>query len=184
MSDAKIPFADNKLPIVEHIKQIADPRAKSFNFKHSLTSVIFIALVGALCGADDWVSVQSVGEKLQDWIKRFVDMSHGVPSHDTFRRVFNLLSPKAFGDFLIRWMDHLRSKNGREVLSFDGKTLRGSAQRGIGVKALHLVNVWSHDNGICLAQLKVDDKSNEITAVPELLSLLDIKDTIVTADAM
>ena len=173
-----------KPTIIQNIEQIPDPRKQSFNSRHPLTSIVFIALVAGLCGADIWVEVETVGHSLQAWIGRFVPLPCGIPSHDTFGRVFSLLCPKAFNDFLIKWMSFLREERGQDIISFDGKSLRGTADRSAGLAALHLVNAWSHDNGICLGQLKVDDKSNEITAVPQLIDLLDLKDCIVTFDAL
>jgi len=170
--------------IIQYISVIPDPRQHSCNFKHPLISVVFTALVTALCGANDWMEVETLGNVLKNWIAQFVPLPYGIPSHDTFGRLFSILSPKAFNEFLIKWMNHLREKREKDVIAFDGKTLRGTLDGNLGLKALHILNAWSVDNGICIGQLKVEDKSNEIKAVPELIELLDLKGCIITTDAL
>lgn len=174
-----------KPKIIQYIEEIPDPRnTRSFNFKHSITSIIFITFVSALCGANDWIETEVVGNSIKDWFTKFVPLPHGIPSHDTFGRVFSLINPRAFNEFLIKWMGVLREKFSQDIISFDGKTLCGTAEKGVGLKGLHILNAWSKENGICIGQLKVDDKSNEITAIPKLIELLDLKDCIVTTDAL
>lgn len=175
----------SKPKIIEYIEEIDDPRnPSSCNYKHPFVSIIFITFIGALCGANDWVEIENIGNEMKDWIKKFVPIPNGIPSHDTFGRLFTLVDPKAFGNFLIKWMDSVREKISGEVISFDGKTLCGTAEKGIGLKGVHILNAWSKENGICIGQLKVDDKSNEITAIPKLMELLDLKGCIITGDAL
>ncbi|MGZ3634247.1 MAG: ISAs1 family transposase, partial [Parachlamydiaceae bacterium] len=176
---------DKNYPIIEFIKQIPDPRAQSFHFQHPLVSIIFIVLVTGLCGANDWISVVEIARSMEKWIAQYVPLPYGIPSHDTFGRVFSMICPKEFNKFLINWSSLLREKkDGQEVVSFDGKTLCGTAERALGLKGLHILNAWSQDNGICIGQFKVDDKSNEITAIPQLIKLLDLENCIVTCDAL
>jgi predicted transposase YbfD/YdcC len=125
-----------------------------------------------------------IGNAIKDWLSGFITLPHGIPSHHTFGRVFSLISPTSFNEFLIKWMGLVRERFSQDVISFDGKTLCGTAKKGIGIKGLHILNAWSKENGICIGQLKVDDKSNEITAIPKLIELLDLKNCIVTTDAL
>jgi len=172
--------------IIRYIEEISDQRStKSLNYQHPLSSVIFIALVAGLCGANTWTAVHTIAVGMKEWIAQYVSLPNGIPSHDTFGRVFSILCPNEFNNFLIKWSSLLRSKYGeKEVVSFDGKTLRGTAEKSLGIKGMHILNAWSSDNGICLGQIKVDDKSNEITAMPKLIKLLDLKDCIITSDAL
>jgi predicted transposase YbfD/YdcC len=174
-----------KPKIIQYIEEIPDPRnPSSFNFKHPFSSIVFIAFITTLCGANDWVEVEVTGNAIKDWIAQFVPIPHGIPSHNTFGRIFSLINPTSLNDFLIKWMESMREKIPQDVISFDGKTLRGTAEKGIGLQGVHILNAWSKENGICIGQLKVDDKSNEITAIPELIELLDLKKCVVTADAL
>lgn len=170
-----------KHKIIKYIEEIPDPRSRaSLNYKHPFTSIIFIAFIASLCGANNWVETVVVAQGIQDWIQQFVELPFGVPSTDTFERVFRLINPKEFNNFLIKWMSLAREKLSVDVISFDGKTLRGTAEKGMGLKGIHILQAWSKENGICIGQLKVDSKSNEIKAVPELIKLLDLKDCIIT----
>ena len=174
-----------KINLIKYIEEINDPRStSSINYKHPFVSIVFIAFVASLCGANDWVEIEATGNEMKDWISKFVPIPHGIPSHDTFGRVFSLISPEAFGNFLIKWMDSIREKMSEEIISFDGKTFCGTAEKGIGLKDIHILNAWSSQNGICIGQLKVDAKSNEIKAIPKLMELLDLKGCIITSDAL
>jgi predicted transposase YbfD/YdcC len=172
-----------KPKILELAEKISDPRSDKFK-KHPLVSMVFIALVSTLCGAEDWVAVSDIGEHLKDWIRQYVDLPFGIPSHDTFNRTFGIIKNQSFNQFLIDWADHLRKRSENEVIAMDGKTLRGSAQKQAGLKGIHILNAWSVENGICLGHLEVDKKTNEITVIPELIKILDLKGCIVTADAL
>ena len=121
---------------------------------------------------------------MSNWLKKFVDLSNGMPCVRTFKRVFAVLNPSEMECMLIKVMDLLRGQKEGDIVSFDGKALRGSRSSEKGLAAIHILNAWSKENGICIAHMKVDDKSNEITAMPELIDLLDLKGTIITADAL
>ena len=127
--------------------------------------MIFIALVGSICGADDWVAISDTGDHLKDWIELYVPLPFGIPSHDTFTRTFGLIDNQSFNKLLIDWADHLRVKSGHEVVAMDGKTLRGSSQKQAGLAGVHLLNAWSVENGICLGHLDVDTKTNIIQKI-------------------
>ncbi len=172
-----------KPKILELAEKVPDSRSDKFK-KHPLVSMIFIALVGSVCGADDWVAISDIGEYLKDWIGKYVKLPFGIPSHDTFGRIFGLIDNQAFSQFLIEWADHLRLKSENEIVAMDGKTLKGNAQKQAGLSGLHLLNAWSVENRICLGHLEVDKKTNEITVIPKLIEILDLKGCIVTSDAL
>lgn len=172
-----------QLRIIQILEKIPDPRKPSCNFQYSLTSIVFIVIVASLCGADDWPVMEDVAKSMEPWIAQFVDLSSGIPSGHTIERVFSLISPEGMEKIFIEIMWILKEKK-ETVISFDGKTLRGTADENRGKQAIHLLNAWSVENGICVGHRKVDDKSNEITAIPELMDLLDLKGTIVIADAL
>ena len=173
----------HKPKIIQLAEAVPDPRREKFK-KHPLSSIIFIALLGNLCGGDNWVEIVDIGEHLKEWICNYVKLPFGIPSHDTFSRTFGLIDNQAFTQFLINWADHIRIKSEREIVAFDGKTLRGNAKKQVGIDGLHLLNAWSVDNGLCLGQLNVDTKTNEITVIPELIKLLDLEGCLITADAL
>ena len=167
------------LPLLEHLGSLPDPRRS--NRRHSLAAILAMTVCSVLIGAESWNDIAEFSEMRRDWFAAFLDLSHGVPSHDTFNRVFALLDPDAFARHFAAWTSSLATHLDG-VIAIDGKTLRGSRWQGGG--ALHMVSAWSASNGLVLASLAVDAKSNEITAVPELLSLLHLQGAIVTVDAM
>jgi predicted transposase YbfD/YdcC len=169
--------------ILEELEKIDDPRVVRCK-KHSLSSIIFIAVSASICGADNWVDTEEFGKGARSWLEKYIDLSSGVPSHDTFGRVFSLIKPRVFLGFFSRWTEFVREIKKGDVIAFDGKTLCGSRDEALGLKALHIVNAWSTSNGLCIGHLKVDDKTNEIKAIPELIELLDINGCIATADAL
>jgi predicted transposase YbfD/YdcC len=164
--------------------ELEDPRKQSINFRHPLTTILFITIVCSLCGSNDWETIVIQANAMKEWLSRFVDMSNGVPCVRTFIRFFNLLQPGSLNKVLLTVSKLFGNKAESEVISFDGKTMRGTVSSENGLKAVHMLNAWSHERGICIGHMKVDDKSNEIPAVPELMELLDLKGTIITADAM
>ncbi len=172
------------LRVIHILQRVPDPRGPSCNFKHPLTTILFTAIVAVLCGANDWLEIEIVATALKDWLGKYVDIQNGVPSRYTFERIFSIISPEKIEEMLIEMMGILREKKDRDIVSFDGKSMRGTSDAKDGLKAIHLLNAWSIENGICIGHKKVDDKSNEITAVPELMDLLDLKGTIITADAL
>ena len=143
-----------------------------------------MTLCGLLCDADDWNSIAHYAREKEDWFRQYLTLPNGIPSHDTFNRLFSLLAPEQFHDLFIDWVREilLNDRQVEGVIAVDGKTQRGS--RVSANEVTHTVNAWSTQHGVCLGQTKVDDKSNEITAVPELLRKLTIKGCLVTADAM
>jgi predicted transposase YbfD/YdcC len=163
--------------------QITDPRVKRRSW-HLLGDVVGVSILAVLCGADDWCAVQAFGVSRHDWLKQFFELPEGIPSHDTFSRVMGLISPKEFSACLVNWLSAFQRALKGRVVSIDGKAARGSGSKKLGLRMLHMVSAWANEAGIMLGQVAVDEKSNEITAIPELLDLLAIKGTIVTIDAI
>ena len=168
--------------LLEHLNTIDDPRMED-KCEHTLVDIMTITLCAALCGADDWNAIESFGKAKKAWFETFLDLPNGIPSHDTFNRFFSILSPKVFQTFFLNWVKDV-TKTVEDVVAIDGKTLRRSHDRKNNKKAIHMVSAWSSANQIVLGQVKTDDKSNEITAIPELLKALELKGCIVTIDAM
>jgi predicted transposase YbfD/YdcC len=166
-----------------HFAQLADPRVERTK-RHPLLSIITIALCAVIAGADSWDSIAAFGELRYAWFADFLDLPHGIPTHDTFNRVFAALDPQAFRAAFAAWMAAITGVLPAQVIALDGKTLRGSHDRRLGKSAIHMVSAWATANQLVLAQIKVDDKSNEITALPQLLQQLSIRGCIVTIDAM
>lgn len=162
--------------------RIEDPRLERQK-KHQLIDIIAIAVCATIAGADGWVAIALYARSKEDWLRTFLNLPNGIPSHDTFGRVFSLLDPKAFQDAFREWVGIIQGKI-EGVVAIDGKTARGSHDRANGKQAVHIVSAWAVENGVSLGQVKVDGKSNEITAIPELLRLLDLKGCLVTIDAM
>ena len=168
--------------IVESFAHLDDPRR--YNKRHLLVDIINIAICAVICGADDWEAVEEFGKDKQDWFERFLELPHGIPSHDTFRRVFAVLDAEQFRTRFVEWMKAVHEKTERQIGPIDGKMLRRSHDKALGKQAIHMVSAWAVENQLVLGQVKVDDKSNEITAIPQLLDLLEIAGCIVTIDAM
>lgn len=179
---AQHPAANTKL--IQILENVPDSRGPSCNFKHPLTTILFITVVCSLCGANDWEVIVIQAQAMRNWLSQYVDLSQGIPCVRTFKRVFESICPNKMEAMLIDVMEILREKKSGDVISFDGKTLRGTSVSEKGLKGIHILNAWSKDNGICIGQIKVDDKSNEITALPQLMDLLDLKGTIITTDAL
>ena len=162
---------------------MADPRTGRRK-DHNLVAIITIGILAVLCGADGFVAIETYGKANQAWLETFLDLPCGIPSHDTFGRVFGMLEPQELQNSFLAWVSSITEKLGVELIHIDGKTTKGSYDREGQLKALHQVSAWSSEHGLVLAQQKVDSKSNEITAVPLLLTLLNLKGTVVTLDAM
>jgi predicted transposase YbfD/YdcC len=171
------------LAIGEHFAELPDPR-HSKNRKHELLDILVIALCGVICGGKGCTEIAEFGQRKGAWLRRFLRLEHGIPSHDTFSRVLRTLDPEAFRRCFINWVQALHQATGGQVVAIDGKTLRGSFDTAAAQSPLHLVSAWSEANHLVLGQVAVDSKSNEITAIPKLLELLDISGAIVTIDAM
>jgi predicted transposase YbfD/YdcC len=169
--------------LIEHFSGMNDPRIERSR-RHKLVDIIVIGVVGALCSAESWEDVQMIAEEKESWLRKFLELPNGIPSHDTISRVFARLSAKEFELRFSAWMRDTAQLTDGEVVAIDGKRLRRSFDKASGKAAIHMVSAWATGNGVVLGQVKVDDKSNEITAIPQLLQVLEIKGCIVTIDAM
>lgn len=169
--------------LVEKLQAIPDPRRHNENLKHSLVDLIILGLCGVMAGGEDFVEIAKWGKVNEPFLRTFLELPHGIASHDTFTRVFALLSPETVQGVVVPWLVERRGEPGPYV-HLDGKTLRGTRCQQRKLKALHVVSAWAGHSGITLGQVAVAAKSNEITALPELLKLLDLHEKIVTIDAM
>ncbi len=162
-------------------KEVDDFRQES-KIKHLLIEILFIAVVATIAGADGWIAIGTFAESKEEWLRKYIPLNNGVPSHDTFERVFENIDVRSFDKTFINWTERLSKKSKDRIIAVDGKTVRRSHD---GKKrAIHIVNAWVDENDMILGQLKTDEKSNEITAIPELLQMLFLKGSIVTIDAM
>jgi predicted transposase YbfD/YdcC len=169
--------------LLEHFRILPDPRRLNHNTRrHELLDIIIITVLAVIGGADTWVDVVNYGKEKEEWLKQFLDLPNGIPSHDTFARVFSILNPDAFHACFTKWVKSIRKITKGEVIAIDGKTVRRAHQKDS--KPPHIISAFATANGITLGQLQVDDKTNEITAIPELLKMLFLKGCIVTTDAM
>lgn len=171
------------ISIVEYFKNVDDPRIERRKL-HKLIDIITIAVCAVICGAETWEDIELFGEAKHEWLKQFLELPNDIPSHDTFGRVFALISPVEFQNSFITWVNAISESIGREVVAIDGKTARRSYDVGKEKGAIHMVSAWATANRVVLGQVKTEDKSNEITAIPELLSILALEGCIVTIDAM
>lgn len=168
---------------LDHFSELPDPRLDRQKY-HSLSDILFIAVCAVICGATSFVDMEDFGNAKIDWFRERLDLTNGIPSHDTFGRVFSLIDSEAFRACFIDWTQAISKAVGGDIIAFDGKTLRRSFDTATGMSAIHVMNAWSNANDFCVGQMKVDGKSNEITAMPALLKLMDIKGSVVTADAL
>jgi predicted transposase YbfD/YdcC len=162
---------------------LPDPRVVG-RCDHKLLDIVIIAICAVITGADSWVEVETFGQRKREWLATFLELPNGIPTHDTFGRVFAALDACAFQAAFARWIEGVFVAMRGQVVALDGKTMRGSHDKTIGKNAIHMVSAWASELGIVLGQRKVEAKSNEITAIPELLRLLDVAGCIVTIDAM
>lgn len=169
--------------IGQHFTDLDDPRGKRGK-RHGLTEIITIALCGVLCGAESWVEIEHFGNAKYDWLAQFLELPHGIPSHDTFGRVFAYLDSDQFEACFVSWMQTLLHPAGGAQIAVDGKTLRRSHDRRQGRGPLHLVSAWAESARLVLGQLATAADSNEITAIPQLLNLLELDGCTVTIDAI
>ena len=163
-------------------RSLPDPRVERTK-QHLLVDIMAIAICAVVCGAEAWTEVEDFGTIKKKWLKRFLALPNGIPSHDTFGRVFAALDPEAFQACFVRWVQRVAHLTAGEVIAIDGKTLRRSHDAAKNKGAIHLVSAWASANRLVLGQVKVADKSNEITAIPELLQLLELRGCLVTIDA-
>jgi len=171
-------------PLLSYLEALEDPRRAGPSLHHPLSEVLFIALCAVMCGADTFVGMARWGQAKEDWLRTLLALPNGIPSHDTFGRVFAALNPNAFAAMFVRWMADVFERTEGEVVAIDGKTLRRSFDRADQKAAIHLVNAWASQTGVSLGQVRTDADSNEITAVPRLLALLELSGCLVTLDAM
>jgi predicted transposase YbfD/YdcC len=170
-------------PIIAHFATLTDPRIDHTK-RHHLLDLLTIALCAIICGADEWVAMEEYGKAKREWFATFLDLPNGIPSHDTFGRVFAALDPNQFEQCFLAWVQSTVALTDGAMIACDGKTVRRSHDRGAGKAAIHMVSAWASANRLVLGQRAVDEKSNEITAIPALLDLLMLKGCIVTIDAM
>ncbi len=168
---------------IEYFQDIPDPRIERKKL-HKLIDIIVVLVCATLCGAKSFEEVELFGNERIEWLKQFLELKNGIPSHDTFGRASALLNPKDFQECFIKWVEALRLPKQNEVIAVDGKTARRSFDTKANRNAIHVVSAWAAENNLVLGQIKVNDKSNEITAIPELLNMLMVKGCIVTIDAM
>lgn len=169
--------------LADCFNDLPDPRVQG-RCDHKLIDLILMTVCAVICGADSWTGVETFAKAKQDWLNRYLELPNGVPSHDTFGRVFARLNAEAFQAGFSRWVEAVFRVTKGQVVAMDGKTIRCSHDQALGQDAIHLVSAWASQTGIALGQRKVDDKSNEITAIPELLRLLEVSGCIVTIDAL
>lgn len=172
-----------KPTFMEHFKNIEDPRITRHKL-YSLDDMFFITLCAVICGCDSWVAISQFAKMKQSWFEQYLELENGVPSHDTFGRVFSLIDPQQFQDCFASWIKTVVRHVVGDIIAIDGKCLRGSYDKGDNKAAIHMVSAWSTANQLVIGQVKVDEKSNEITALPVLLERLDIAGAIITADAL
>ena len=169
--------------IEEHFSKVTDPR-KERTKDHKLIDIIVIAICAVICGAEGWVDIELYGNSKLHWLSTFLELPNGIPSHDTFGRVFSLIDAQQFQFAFYDWVLAVNEITAGQVINIDGKCLRGSDEKRLGKRAIYMVSAWAEANEIVLGQRKVDEKSNEMTAIPELLKILSISGCIVTIDAI
>jgi predicted transposase YbfD/YdcC len=174
---------DSPSTLLRAFKALKDPRMDRTKY-HSLTDILAIAICAVICGADGWMQVAMFGQCKESWFRTFLTLPNGIPSHDTFRRVFMLLEPDAFEKCFMAWINDLAVASKGRLIAIDGKTIRRSLDRANNKAAIHMVSAWCNANEMVLGQLSTDAKSNEITAIPALLKLIDVGGAVVTTDAM
>ena len=169
--------------LIEHFSKLEDPRVDR-NKKHELIDVIVLCVCAVVSGAEGWSDIEEFGHTKLHWLRRYVPLANGIPVDDTIARIISALSVSGFQACFTSWMEDVAKSSGGEIIAVDGKTQRRSHDRKRGVKALHMVSAWACGNGVVLGQVKTEGKSNELTAVPELLDKLELSGCIVTLDAM
>ena len=172
-----------KQTIADYFVAMEDPRIDRTK-QHKLIDIITIAICAVICGADTWVAIETYGKAKKNWLGKFLELANGIPSHDTFARVFAALDPQQFQQCFLSWIKSVATITEGEVIAIDGKQLRHSFDQKDGQSAISMVSAWATSNRLVLGQRQVDKKSNEITAIPELIKVLDIAGCIITIDAI
>jgi predicted transposase YbfD/YdcC len=171
------------MDIIEHFRNIPDPRIERCKL-HPLESIIALTVISVICGAEGWETIEEFGKSKEEFLKTIIPLPHGIPSHDTLERVFERLNPIKFEEVFMAWCKQIHQKSEGQFISIDGKTIRGSRDTFVGKSAIHLVSAWACENHIVLGHVKVAGKDNEIQAIKELLTLLDLSGSVITIDAM
>lgn len=169
-------------PFLSYFNNLTDPRIERSK-EHLMEDILFITISAVICGAESWNDIENYGKSKESWLRQYLKLPNGIPSHDTINRFFSALNPDEFESCFLRWIQDISELTDGDVVSIDGKTLCGTRETG-GKRAVHIVSAWSNANQMSLGQIKVDEKSNEITAIPKLLEVLALKGCIVTIDAM
>jgi predicted transposase YbfD/YdcC len=177
-----MPESQGRVQLCDHFSELTDPRRGKVT--HPLLSIVTIAVCAVICGADDFVAIAQFGRLKRKWLAKFLDLTNGIPSHDRFNQVLAAIRPAEFEKCLLSWISALHEISDGQIIAIDGKTLRRSYDRASSKSAIHMVSAWASANHISLGQVVVDEKSNEITAIPKLLQMLEIKGSLVTIDAM
>lgn len=186
MTKRKPPVVDEDMEtasLVEYFAKVPDPRVERSQL-HPLGSILALSVCGVICGANSFVGIELFGRSQEPWLRTFLDLPNGIPSHDTLGRTFAMLNPKALEQAFRDWVTAMATLTKGEVVAIDGKTLRRSFQKAGSSAFVHMVSAWATGNQMVLGQVKTDEKSNEITAIPRLLELLQLKGCLVTIDAM
>jgi predicted transposase YbfD/YdcC len=176
---------NSRIDLMFHLSQLEDPRSGE-NTRHKFVEILFISVCAIISGCECWTEFEDYGNAKKEWFKSFLQLKNGIPSHDTFRRVFCVLDFITFQKIFIQWTSEIRKtlKIKSDQICIDGKTLRGSLNEANAIKAIHMVNAWSTGTSMSLGQIPTEEKSNEITAIPELLELLNVSGCLVSIDAM
>jgi len=167
----------------EYFSELTDPRIERRKL-HKLIDIVVIAICATLARCEDFVEIAGYGEIKKEWLSSFLELPNGIPSHDTFNRVFRRLDPKEFHECFMKWVEALRKEISKEIVAVDGKTVKRAIDKATEESGLHIVSAWATENELSLGQVAVENKSNEIVAIPKLLALLELKDCIVTIDAI
>ena len=173
---------ENNVSLIGCMQEVPDPRAP-YNQKHKFLDIIIIAITAILCGMDTWNEIEDWANSKKDWLERFLELPGGIPSHDTINRVFQMMDPKKFHDAFFRWTGAVAGKI-EGVVAIDGKTVRRSRDNSKENRPIHVVSAWASEASLVLGQMRVNEKTNEIKAIPELLDILCLKGCVVTIDAM
>lgn len=169
--------------LLKHFENLEDPRTE-YLIEHRLLDIVGITICAVICGADSWVEIEEYGISKFEWLKGFLELPNGIPSHDTISRLFAQLDPEQLQSCFLSWIKTIAQLTSGEIIAIDGKTVRHSYDRGKKQGAIHMVSAWASQHHLVLGQVKVEEKSNEITAIPQLLKVLEIKGCVITIDAM
>lgn len=175
------PANPSNLSLLLLLHEVEDPRLDRAK-KHALPDILFLSLCAVICGCESFNDIEDFGHAKHDWLKGHIELANGIPSHDTINRVFQILAPRTFQECLIRWTEGVRKRIPGEAVSFDGKAQRRARNKNQNLQ--YIVNAWAGENRLLLGQYKVGEKSNEITAIPELLRILELSGCVITCDAM